>query len=98
MLTINEIKNLVTPICQNYKIDKLFLFGSYARNEATEKSDIDFRVDRGELTGFKFGGFYGDIQNALGVSIDILTTEQLKENFLDNINKEEIVIYERSGT
>ena len=38
MLTIEEIKERVTPICEKYKIDRMWLFGSYARGEADEKS------------------------------------------------------------
>ena len=73
----------------------MYLFGSYARNEAREDSDVDLRVDRGKLTGFAYGGFYGDIQRALGVPTDILTTEQLKKTFLDRIRKEEVLLYEK---
>ena len=95
MLTIDVISKLVSPICKNYEIDRLYLFGSYARGEATDKSDVDFRVDRGILTGFAFGGFYGEIQNTLGIPTDILTTEQLSDKFLSEIKKYEVIIYER---
>ncbi|MBO6210611.1 MAG: nucleotidyltransferase domain-containing protein, partial [Schwartzia sp.] len=46
MLTIDRIKRMIQPICEKYGVERLFLFGSYARNEATEKSDVDFRIDR----------------------------------------------------
>lgn len=95
MLNITAIKSIVSPICKRYNIDRLFLFGSYARNEAREDSDVDLRVDRGALTGFAYGGFYGDIQRALGVPTDILTTEQLKDNFLQAIRKDEVLLYEK---
>ena len=95
MLTIQAIKERVAPICKKYAIERLYLFGSYARNEATEDSDVDLRVDRGALTGFKYGGFYGDIQRALGVATDILTTEQLKTDFLNGIRSEEVLLYEK---
>ncbi|MBQ8697435.1 MAG: nucleotidyltransferase domain-containing protein [Schwartzia sp.] len=95
MLDAASIKEIVSPICAAYGIDRLFLFGSYARNEANEDSDVDLRVDRGSLTGFAYGGFYGDIQRALGVPTDILTTEQLKSNFLQAIAKDEVLLYEK---
>ncbi len=95
MLTIKSIKEIVSPICKQYNIDRLFLFGSYARNDAKEGSDVDLRVDRGKLTGFAYGGFYGDIQRALGVPTDILTTEQLKHDFLQSIKKDEVLLYEK---
>ena len=89
MLTIKSIKEIVSPICKQYNIDRLFLFGSYARNDAKEGSDV------GKLTGFAYGGFYGDIQRALGVPTDILTTEQLKHDFLQSIKKDEVLLYEK---
>ena len=43
--TTNEIAERVRPIAKAYGIDKVFLFGSYARGEATEDSDVDFYVE-----------------------------------------------------
>ena len=42
VLTIEEIKEKIRPICEKYRVVKLFLFGSYARGEATAESDVDF--------------------------------------------------------
>ena len=82
MIDITSIKEAVSSICEEYDVDRLFLFESYARNEAKEGSDVDLRVDRGSLTGVAYGGFYGDVQRALGLPTDILTMEQLKADFL----------------
>ena len=43
--TIEEIKSRVLPVIQKYNIPAMYLFGSYARGEATEESDLDFLVD-----------------------------------------------------
>ncbi|MFS0924928.1 nucleotidyltransferase family protein, partial [Enterococcus casseliflavus] len=43
--TISDIQKLCTPIFLECKIKKAFLFGSYARNEATETSDLDILID-----------------------------------------------------
>ena len=48
--TLNEIKAIANPIARRYGVDALYLFGSYARGEATASSDLDFRVDRGHMT------------------------------------------------
>ena len=40
-ITIEEIKKRVVPILKNYPVDKAILFGSYAKGEADNKSDID---------------------------------------------------------
>ena len=43
--TLNEIKNRVLPIIQKYNIPAMYLFGSYARGNATDESELDFLVD-----------------------------------------------------
>ena len=44
--TIEEIKSIVAPIAAAHDVDRIYLFGSYARGEATASSDIDLRVDK----------------------------------------------------
>ncbi len=50
--TTNEIADKVRPIAEAYGIDKVYLFGSYARGEATENSDIDFYVEFSKPLGY----------------------------------------------
>ena len=45
ILTIDEIRAKIRPICEKYKVKKLCLFGSYARGEAREDSDVDIYVE-----------------------------------------------------
>ena len=95
MLTIEEIKKIVTPICERYGVDKVCLFGSYARGEADDLSDVDLLVDGGKLVGFEWGGFYADVQEALGVELDFLSRRGTRQKFLDKIAKDEVLLYER---
>lgn len=44
VFTISDIKSLVKPIAEKYNVDEIYLFGSYARNEADQNSDLDFLV------------------------------------------------------
>ena len=43
-LTIKEIVVYIKPLVEKYRISEVFIFGSYARDEATENSDIDLLV------------------------------------------------------
>ena len=97
MLTVDEIHDAVIPLAEQYGLERVFLFGSYARGDATEKSDVDFRIDRGEMRGFQFGGLYEDMKEALQKDVDIMTTKQLDKKFLSEISGEEILIYDRNG-
>ncbi len=49
--SIKEIKDIVSPIAKKYGVERVYLFGSYARGEATDKSDLDLRIDKGGLKG-----------------------------------------------
>ena len=47
VFTIDRIKEIVKPIALKYHAEEIYLFGSYARNEATTESDDDFLSGRG---------------------------------------------------
>lgn len=43
-MTVTDIKDVVTKIAAQYRVISIDLFGSYANDESTEKSDIDLLV------------------------------------------------------
>lgn len=55
--SLDEITRRITPVVQAYGIRSVYLFGSYARNEATEQSDIDLLIDTSY--GASFSLFFG---------------------------------------
>jgi len=92
--TLDEIKAIAHPIAKRYGIAALYLFGSYARGEATPQSDIDFRVDRGNLVDLlELGGLFSDLEDGFGKNLDVLTTQMLSPAFLNSIRAEEVLIY-----
>jgi hypothetical protein len=92
--TIDGIRAIVEPIARKYGVARVYLFGSYARGEITENSDIDLRVDKGNLKGlFALCGLYTEIEEALQMKVDVLTTGSLEEDFLRKIQKEEVLLY-----
>jgi predicted nucleotidyltransferase len=92
--TIAEIKDIVTPIARTHGVAKVYLFGSYARGEATGNSDIDLRIDSGKITTlFALGGFYSDLEEYLQKTIDIVTEDSMSERFYNRIKNEEIMLY-----
>ena len=92
--TIDEIRSIVAPIAAAHGVERIYLFGSYARGEATPISDIDLRVDKGQLKGLvALGALYADLEDGLGKKLDLLTTSSLDQKFLQHISSEEILIY-----
>ncbi|MDR1574243.1 MAG: nucleotidyltransferase domain-containing protein [Clostridiales Family XIII bacterium] len=93
---IVDIQRLVKPIAERYGVERVALFGSYARGEATGQSDIDLRVDSGALRGyFKLAGFHRELEERLDARVDVLTTGALSGEFLARIANEEVVLYEQ---
>lgn len=63
---LDEIQAIISPILQNYGVSRAWLFGSYAREEATGQSDIDLRIDGGKIKSmFGLGALYEELTQAL---------------------------------
>lgn len=54
MYSVSDIQRIVAPIARRYGVDRVFLFGSYARGDNTPGSDIDLRIDRGRVRGCRW--------------------------------------------
>jgi predicted nucleotidyltransferase len=91
---INEIRNIITPIAQMHGVERAYLFGSYARGEATADSDIDLHIEKGKVTDlFLLAEFNDALQEKLGVKVDVLTSGALSDDFFNEIRKEEVMLY-----
>lgn len=103
--TFDQLRQIIEPIVQKYHIPSVYLFGSYARGEATETSDIDLLVDTTgtEITSLvRLGALYCELQEALEKRIDLLTVgavmqkaETLSDrNFRDAVLRERVCLYD----
>lgn len=95
MLSIPRIRECIAPICKKYPIRKAYLFGSYARGNATEKSDVDLRIEGDIKSFFMLGGIYSELSDALGTELDLLGRLPESEAFKENLKKDEVLLYER---
>ena len=96
-MTIEEIKEKIIPIAEEYGVPKVALFGSTANGTNTDTSDIDILIERGtKMKGFAFGGFCNKLEEALGKEIDVLTYFGIRNSILkESILAKEVVIYEK---
>ena len=100
MLTINEIKNRLYPIIKNYPVIKVTLFGSYARGDATESSDIDLVIDNaGMMLNRKIFALGGELLSALPVRVDVYDVMELNKSsgLYERFVHEGVVIYDATG-
>ena len=102
--TMAEIKKCIEPIAEKYNLKAVYIFGSYARGEATNDSNIDILIDREGSTiksGFDMGGLYEDLSSYLGKEIGLITLQTLEQKntqeqspwFVQNVRSEMIKIW-----
>jgi predicted nucleotidyltransferase len=73
---LRSFKPQIQDLARQYKIDpdSIRVFGSVARGEETEDSDVDFLVRTLPGCGlFRLGGFYGSLKNLLQLQVDVVT-------------------------
>jgi predicted nucleotidyltransferase len=89
-----ELSRLVAPVARAYGVSRVYLFGSYARDEASPKSDIDLRIERGDISDlFTLAAFYDELQERFDADLDVLTTGALDDEFLNQIKEKVILLY-----
>lgn len=94
ILTIDQIKKICNEIFKEYMVDYCYLFGSYAKGKATEKSDVDLLVAM-PVDGMKFFELIEVLREQLKKKIDLLDIAQLNNNptLTQEILKDGIKIY-----
>ena len=96
--TIEELKNILKDIFKNFAVKKAILFGSYAKNTPTEKSDIDLVIDsEGKLLNIYFYGLLEDLVQKLQKNVDLfeITEIQKGSRIYKDIENEGVIIYEK---
>lgn len=95
MPILEEIRQNILPFVDEYGIKRVGVFGSLARGEATESSDIDlvfdFQKDFGliALSGLKIA-----LEEKLDRKVDIVEFSSLDPLIVSNIHNEVVMIYE----
>ena len=93
--TIDDIRNKTVPIAKEFGITRMSLFGSYARGEATDDSDVDLYIDRGKLSNLlQYFAFVDELENVLHCHVDVVTTGIEDKQFLSAIMQEGVLLYE----
>jgi len=95
MPDIDMIKEISRPIAKEYGVKRLYLFGSYAKGNANENSDVDFLVEKGApMSLLKISGMRQALMEAFKLPIDLVTTSGIEDNFKKEIEGTEVLIYE----
>ena len=86
-------KEKIVEICERNDIEFCALFGSFARGEATETSDIDLLVKFSKPKGFDWVDAALEIEDTLGRKVDLVTEKGLSPYIRENVLKDLEVLY-----
>jgi predicted nucleotidyltransferase len=98
MITIDEIKKAALPLCREFNVYRLDIFGSTASGTARISSDVDFLVefkDPNQSPAKRFFGLLHSLEDTLGCEVDLLTINGLKNPYFKHrVLAERVLIYE----
>ncbi len=99
-MSTQEIKKTIADYFATQPVTKAWLFGSFARGEEREDSDVDILVvlDHSKPVGLKYFGIWRDLEKLLGREVDLVTVGSLAQYAEETANRDKILIYERKTT
>ncbi len=93
-MTVEAIKNIVTPILLKNKVKKASLFGSMSRQHYSDESDVDILVELDESNSLlDFIGIKLELEEALHRKVDLVEYGAIKPALKKYILKDPIPIY-----
>lgn len=97
VMSIDELRRTkredILRLARQYGAYDVRVFGSVARGQADEKSDIDFLVNMEQGRSlFDLGGLLMDLEELLGCKVDVVTEPGLRERIRDRVLKEAVTL------
>lgn len=90
-----NIQQKIEQLCKTYGVSKLWLFGSYVRDEQKAESDFDFiYLMENEDYGIELFEFADKLEDLLGKDVDIIPYQFMKPRFKKHVETEMVKIYE----
>lgn len=99
-MKLNQLKKLKKQIYQiaaKYGVKEVYVFGSVARGDDTNLSDVDFLIEmESGASSFGIGAFQFEVQKLLGIQIDVIPTFALPnvddKNFVQSLQREAVAL------
>lgn len=85
---IQSLRQIKLDLDPKYKLTRMALFGSYARGDQTENSDVDILVKVDPSIGLEFVTLANQIEKAMGLPVDVVTEGAIKPRYLQAIQAE----------
>jgi len=100
MVTMNQqtMTQVIADYFKTQPVLKAWLFGSFARGEETDSSDVDILIIPDVGVGlFKLSGMSLDLQALLQLPVDLVTEKGLLPFARPSVDNDKILIYERAA-
>jgi predicted nucleotidyltransferase len=88
---LKKLREHKPELLRKYPISKLGVFGSYARGEANENSDIDIAVEITGPMGLNFVQMADEIEDLFGRKTDVVPLRSIKPQYLESVQRD--IIY-----
>ena len=85
---LEKLRQHKPALQQKYPISQMGVFGSYARGEATENSDIDIAVELNGPMGLNFVAMANEIEDLFGIKVDVVPKRSIKPAYLPFVEKD----------
>lgn len=96
MPDIAWIKEKTIPIAMRYGLNRMYLFGSYAKGTANEDSDIDILYEKGDrITLLGVSSMLQDLTEVLDKPVDLVSVNSLEPSFAESVYGTEVLLYEK---
>lgn len=99
VLTIEEIRSALTEICKDSSVNRIWLFGSYARNEADTESDVDLIVDLENALDIERFDSIRDVKiDPMSLSLfnrKMQSDLRFNKRFVERVLNERVLVYEK---
>ena len=103
-MNLENIGKMIAPVAEKHRLRSVYVFGSYARDEANENSDIDLLIDRegSEIHGiFGMSALFDELKILFGKEIDLVTLQSLRQqstlrnhpDFVESVMRERVKVY-----
>ena len=96
MKSFDYIKNKLDKhkqrLFQDYPIKSLAIFGSYARQEQHNSSDLDILVEFSDKIGIRFVDLAEDLEKIVGFKVDLVSKKGIQSKYLKSIGSDLIYV------
>jgi predicted nucleotidyltransferase len=88
-----QLQELKPTLRKRFKVDSIEIFGSYARSEQTEKSDLDILVTYSEMVDLLLvAGLRRYLRRKLHMKVDVVSKEFLNKHIRDQVLEEAVLV------